>query len=184
MKAVLVTGLPGSGKSIVVEAAKKLGIPVVCMGDIVREEAIKRGLEINREVLGRLSRELRQKFGQDIIAKLTYEKVRGIRANVCLIDGVRSWAEVEYFKNKFENVIIIAVHAPPRIRFLRLLSRGREDDPKTWEEFIERDERELSMGIGKVIALSDYIILNYRKKKEEVLEEAIKLLKEVLEHGS
>ena len=37
------TGMPGSGKSIVVQAAKELGYEVVTMGDVIREETAKRG---------------------------------------------------------------------------------------------------------------------------------------------
>ena len=35
------TGMPGSGKSLVVKVAKKLGYEAIVMGDIVRKEAEK-----------------------------------------------------------------------------------------------------------------------------------------------
>ena len=38
-----ISGLPGSGKSLVSEIAAKKGAAVVSMGDIIREEAKKRG---------------------------------------------------------------------------------------------------------------------------------------------
>ena len=41
------TGMPGSGKSLVVAAARLEGYDVVVMGDVVREETKKRGLELN-----------------------------------------------------------------------------------------------------------------------------------------
>ena len=43
MQIMGVSGLPGSGKSLVSETAIKKGAIVVSMGDIVREEAEKRG---------------------------------------------------------------------------------------------------------------------------------------------
>ena len=38
-------GMPGSGKSLVVENARALGYAVVVMGDVVRQETIKRGFD-------------------------------------------------------------------------------------------------------------------------------------------
>ncbi len=54
----------------------------------------------------------------------------------------------------------MAIHASPKTRFQRLLSRGRSDDPKTWETFYERDNRELNVGLGHVIALADTVVVN------------------------
>jgi dephospho-CoA kinase len=41
-----------------------------------------------------------------------------------------------------------------------LRTRGRSDDPSNWEEFEERDLRELKVGLGEVIALADEMIVN------------------------
>lgn len=182
-KAILVVGLPGSGKSLIVEAAKSCHIPVFNMGDVIREEAKRSSLKETSENLAKIARELRIKYGSHIIARKTYEKIAKIGSDVVLIDGVRSWDEVEFFNNVFNKVIIIAIHAPRRIRFERLIKRGRKDDPKTWNDFIKRDERELNMGVGRVIALSDFIILNYDRSKDEVIQEAKRLIMKVINDG-
>ncbi len=52
------------------------------------------------------------------------------------------------------------MHAPPAIRYERLVKRGREDAPSNIEEFEERDNRELGWGLGDVVSLSDYLIVN------------------------
>ena len=54
----------------------------------------------------------------------------------------------------------MTIHASPKTRFQRLLSRNRSDDPKTWDTFSERDARELDVGLGHVIALADVVLLN------------------------
>ncbi|MDV3104851.1 dephospho-CoA kinase [Thermococcus waiotapuensis] len=177
---ILVTGMPGSGKSKIVEEFERRGFPSVSMGDIVREETVKRGLELTKENVARVSIRLRQELGQNAIAKLAVEKVRELLkgSNVVVIDGVRSLDEVGTFRSAFpgEKIIIIAVHTPPRQRFERLRGRGREDDPKTWEDFEERDWKELKFGIGGVIAMADYMIVNdgpqkdYEKKVRETVE--------------
>lgn len=53
---ILVAGMPGSGKSIVAEAARELGLPVYTMGDVVREEALKRYGVVSPELMVSLSR--------------------------------------------------------------------------------------------------------------------------------
>jgi dephospho-CoA kinase len=68
--------------------------------------------------------------------------------------------EVNEFRKFFPKFKILAIHASPRTRFRRLLKRNRSDDPKNWEAFIERDERELKVGIGEVIAQADLILMN------------------------
>ena len=47
------TGMPGSGKSLVVKIAQELGYEVIVMGDVVRKEAKKRGIEPNLNNLGK-----------------------------------------------------------------------------------------------------------------------------------
>ena len=41
-----------------------------------------------------------------------------------------------------------------------MAARGRSDDPKSWEEFADRDARELGVGIGDVIALAQEMLIN------------------------
>ncbi|MEM0245782.1 MAG: hypothetical protein QW649_03750 [Thermoplasmata archaeon] len=45
-------------------------------------------------------------------------------------------------------------------RYERILKRGRKDDIKNFSQFIERENRELSWGLGNLIALADYFIVN------------------------
>lgn len=153
-----ITGMPGSGKSVVSDAAKSVGINVVSMGDVIREEAEGRGIEKSPSSLGRLMLQLRDEEGNDAVAKRCLSKALG-DPHDAIIEGVRSLEEVEYFKSKAE-VCLIAVHASPRTRFERLVRRGRSDDPKDWQTFKERDMRELRVGIGSVIAMADKVFIN------------------------
>ncbi len=177
---IIVTGMPGSGKSKIVHEFERRGFPSVSMGDIVREETAKRGLELTKENVAKVSIRLRQELGQNAVAKLTVEKVRELLkgSDVVVIDGVRSLDEVGTFRSAFpeEEIIIIAVHTPPHTRFERLKARGRHDDPRSWEDFEERDWKELRFGIGNVIAMADYMLVNdgthdeYVKKVRELVD--------------
>jgi dephospho-CoA kinase len=64
------------------------------------------------------------------------------------------------FKASFTSFKLVAVHAASETRFARLSRRGRSDDPETFDVFHERDMRELSVGLGNVIALSKYVLVN------------------------
>jgi len=153
-----ITGMPGSGKSVVSEAAKSVGIKVVSMGDVIREEAEGRGIEKSPSSIGNLMLQLRNEEGKDAVAKRCLKKALGASPD-SIIEGVRSLEELDYFRSQAE-VCLIAVHASPRTRFERLLKRGRSDDPKDWETFRERDMRELKVGIGSVIAMADKVFIN------------------------
>lgn len=165
-KVVLVAGMPGSGKSIVSKVARDMGFGTVCMGDVVREEVEKRGLSLTRDNISKIARELRKREGMQAIAIRVLDRVLELLSkglDLVVVDGVRGYDEVKYFKDnlgKHAKLIVLTVHASPETRFKRLRRRGREDDPRTWEEFLRRDLEELDFGIGDVIALSDILLVN------------------------
>jgi dephospho-CoA kinase len=165
------TGMPGSGKSLVVEAAKKLGYAVVTMGDVIREETAKRGLELNPANVGKVMLELRAESGDQVIAKKCIPKILQTESPRVMVDGLRSYAEAEVFKAAFANFVLVTVDASPKVRFERLSTRGRSDDPQSLDVFVERDMRELRVGIGNAIALAEYVIINDDSK--EALESKV-----------
>ncbi|MDH5483058.1 MAG: AAA family ATPase [Candidatus Bathyarchaeota archaeon] len=158
-------GMPGSGKSIVVNVAKESGYGAVVMGDEVRNEAKKRNMQPTPESLGKIMLELRQLEGEAAIAKRCIPKIEREEKHRIIVDGVRSLSEVEEFKKHFHSFVLIAVHASPETRFRRLYHRQRSDDPKNWKIFRERELRELRVGLGNVIATADYMILNEERLK-------------------
>ncbi|MEM1596249.1 MAG: dephospho-CoA kinase, partial [Desulfurococcaceae archaeon] len=101
---------------------------------------------------------------------------------IVVIDGVRSMREVDVFR-KHGRTVIIAIHASPQTRFRRLLERRRPGDPSSYNEFLRRDLTELGFGIGNVIAIADYMIVN-ECPPEETLNKAKSILMELVkEHG-
>jgi dephospho-CoA kinase len=171
-----ISGLPGSGKSLVSDIASQKGAIIVSMGDIIREEAKKRG-ESTKET----AQNLRAEHGQYIVAELTIKKIKHLQeennTNAIIVEGIRSPHEVDMFKENFDDFIILSIFANPTLRFERLQNRMREDDSKDYNEFKRRDQMELDFGIGTVIALSDKIIINesdlesYTEKINEFLTE-------------
>jgi dephospho-CoA kinase len=158
-KVLAIVGMPGSGKAIVSKAASSRGIPVLVCGDVVREETKKRGLAPTPENTGKVMLAIRQEEGPAVVAERLITKIASSAAPLLVVEGVRSMAEVEALRRN-HTVVIVAVHASPKTRYDRLVARGRSDDPKSWEEFAERDARELSVGIGDVIALAQEMLIN------------------------
>lgn len=155
-----VTGMPGAGKDTFRKIVQEYGFPVIVMGDEIRAEAARRNLEPTPENLGKLMLQIRAEEGPETLAKRCVPKIKALNARVVIVDGLRSPHEVREFKRVFSRFKVVAIHASPKTRFKRLLNRGRSDDPKDWETFYMRDQRELSVGLGEVIATADYMIVN------------------------
>lgn len=154
------SGMPGSGKSIVVTIAQNLGFGIVVMGDVVREESKRRGLPLNPNNIGEVMLDLRKSGGKSIIAKKCIPKIKATTNKKVIIDGIRSLHELNLFKKYFTEFHLISVHSSPGTRYGRLNQRGRSDDSNDPRLFVERDKRELDVGLGKVIAMADYMIIN------------------------
>jgi dephospho-CoA kinase len=126
---------------------------------VIREETERRGLQPTPKNMGEVMLDVRSKEGPAAVARRLLPKVDANEATVVVIEGIRSQDELTELKSKFD-VSTVAIHASPRTRFQRLLSRNRSDDPKTWDTFYERDLRELNVGLGQVIALADILLVN------------------------
>jgi dephospho-CoA kinase len=156
---IAITGMPGSGKAVASNAAKELGIPVFLCGDVLREEAKVRKIVSTPENFGKLMFQMRKDEGPSVMIKRLLPRISDTKSKIVMIEGLRSIDELESLKNNFE-VTLLTIYANPKQRFQRLRDRGRGDDPKNIEEFNSRDARELSLGVGSVIALADYLIMN------------------------
>ena len=170
---ICLTGMPGAGKSTIAEGLKLKGYDIINMGNAVRAEAKNRNLDPTSSNLGKLMLELREKNGPGAIAELVVPQIENSKSNVIVIDGIRSNPEIDVLR-KYGMVKLLAIHASTDKRFELLQQRGRLDDPKTKENFQERDNRELGVGISNSIALSDDAITNNNKTKEELIEASFK----------
>lgn len=159
-------GAPAAGKTEAASVAKKMGIPVITMGEVIREELRKRGLPLSDENAGRVANELREREGMDAIAKRCVPLIKDLEKKkaerkVVVIDGIRGIAEVETFKKEFgDDFVLVRVEAPLYLRYERIKSRGREDDLLSVEEFKEREERELGWGMEEAMKKASRVIKN------------------------
>ena len=160
MRVIGVVGLPGSGKSEAAAVADEMGIPVVTMGDVIREACRDRGLDPASHH-GEVAQALRNEGGPAAIADRSIPTIEDalVAYDTVLVDGIRSDAEVDRFRAAFgEEFTLVHVEAPFEVRAERIESRGRDDTAA--ESLRERDDRELGFGMGEAMERADVTIEN------------------------
>ncbi len=150
--------MPAAGKEEFQTVAAEQGYVIVRMGDVVRDEARRRGLPMTDAAVGGMAHEERKQHGPAIWAERTLPHVRADR--VC-IDGLRSPVELAAFRKAFgTGLVVFAIEASPETRWGRVQRRRRADDARTWDEFLRRDTRERGWGLEDVIRAADVRIVN------------------------
>jgi len=163
-------GMPGSGKSEASAVSLQMGIPVLVMGDVIREEALRRGLEPNDENLGKIGNQLREMEGPAAVAERCMQNLARIlevenrehlkevlasKKGLVVVEGIRSREEIELFKEYFADFQLVEIFVPLDIRLKRMAERKRSDDPKSAREGKEhltlRDRRELGWGMSEAV---------------------------------
>jgi dephospho-CoA kinase len=161
-KVIAVIGLPGSGKSEVIEYLMETrGWPKVYFGEVTFDEVRRRGLEIS-EPNERLVREgLRAEFGPLVYSERVIEKIKALSNESCvLVESLYSWEEYLRFREVFGDAFkTIAAHASPTIRYARLAKRPQR--PLSSEEARSRDYSQIeNLHQAGPIAMADFLIVN------------------------
>jgi dephospho-CoA kinase len=177
MRVIGTVGLAGSGKGEFATVAEDLDVPVVTMGDVIREACRDRGLD-PAEHHGRIAQALREEDGPTAIADASLPHIEAALEDddTVLVDGIRSDDEVEVFRERFaEAFVLVSIEAPFEVRQRRLGERGRDEVDGDRERLAARDERERGFGLGDAMERADVTIDNtgsldaYRERVREVL---------------
>jgi dephospho-CoA kinase len=105
-------------------------------------------------------------------------------------DGLYSWSEYKILKEKYgENLFVIAVYAPPQLRYNRLVNRtltaqdtAMRNRPATFESAKARDYAEIEkIEKGGPIAMADFTLVNTSSVEDLIsqLGKAIKVIEGV-----
>ncbi|MFX1338671.1 MAG: AAA family ATPase [Promethearchaeota archaeon] len=178
MKVIGFCGLPGSGKSTAIEAIAELG-KIITMGDVIRDEAKNRNIEPSGKNLGKIAKELRKKGGSAIIAKKCIELIKNLDDEIIIVDGIRSFYEVNEFRREWKFPLI-AIELNDQERIKRLYDRARSDDSKTINEIKQRDQREIGFGLKEVVNKANYKIQN-DSTVEELKKKTRNIVLEILQ---
>ena len=152
---IVVTGLPGSGKSEISREMLRRGIPTIITGDIIKEEVSKRGLELTVESSECVARELRKEYGPDAPIRLIESRIEEIDAPLICVDGPRNLKELDLLRDHGE-VFLIVVQSARKLRYTRLRKRASARDPESWDHFLWRDRKELERGMSTLMKTKKY----------------------------
>lgn len=173
-KIIGVVGQIAAGKGILVNyLTSHFDFTSYSLSSIVHDELNKKkAAKFTRQTLQDKGDELRDEFGDEVLARRLFKVINEQKKASIVIEGIRNPGEIEFLK-KNQNFILIGVKANRELRFKRLLSRGKEWDPKTFEDFLKVDRRDLGVRqgkngqqVGKCLAYSDYILMNNKDVKD------------------
>lgn len=182
-----VVGQIAVGKEVFAEyLIKKYGFTTFSLSTVVHRELEKRGIkEFTRKILQDIGDELRKKNSDDILAKKAIEILNHDHRSV-VITGIRNPAEIKYLRT-LPYFKLVAIKAQRKIRYQRVLKRGKPWDPKTWQDFYQIDRRDYGIDqdksgqqVGECIKLADYNLTNNKDlgkfyKKIEILLNKLKV---------
>jgi dephospho-CoA kinase len=160
MKVIGVVGLPASGKGEFSKIAAARGVPVVVMGDMIRNAVNNEGMNPTDTNLGATASKLRAKRGMDAIAQLCVPEIQRQTVPIVLVDGIRGDAEVTLFRRVFPGFTLISIDSLFETRLARIKARGRSDDFSSADELRTRDKRELGWGLGNALNDADVHLSN------------------------
>jgi cytidylate kinase len=146
MRLIGLSGTNGSGKDTVGQIlAERHNFLFISVTDMLRKEALNRNLDTSRENLRTISAEWRRESGLGVLidkAVEHYEKLGG--------DSKYAGLVVASLRNPGENDRVhelggevIWIDADPRVRYDRMKSRMRADDPQTFEDFVAHEQAEM-----------------------------------------
>ncbi len=157
------TGTNGSGKTTLANHLQAKGFYPLSLSDEIREELQRLHLPVDRPHMIEKGNELRRNYGQNVLAVRTLRKIQPDRNYT--VDSIRHPTEIEALRG-LQGFHLLHVDAPLRVRYERALQRQDARTPKTYEEFVELEARELSgstpegQNLNACAAMADVVLQN------------------------
>lgn len=171
-----VLGKPGAGKDTFCNYFKKhdFSVEIIKFSDSLTQ-ALKIFInDVKREDQQWIVNLLRDRFGEDILARAVKKKIKNSVSDFVIVNGVR-------VKDDFKMVQkiggkIVYIKAKPKIRWKRIKKRGeKKDDNVSFEKFLELDKGRSEREIEKLGRKADFTVAN-NKSKEELEKQVIKII--------
>jgi dephospho-CoA kinase len=135
------TGTNGAGKGEAAAYFRAKGYAYFSLSDVIRDELRERGEPTSRDNLIRTGNELRERFGPDVLALRTIEKIGG--EGRAVIDSIRNMSEIESLRGQ-KGFVLLAIDAPVALRFERVTARGRDESAAGLEAFRKKEDEEVA----------------------------------------
>ena len=180
----------GSGKSEVAEYMKqKREYGFLRFGQITLDKIKEMGVDPTEALEKKIREGFRADHGMAAFAILNLPKFDELlKVSDTIGDGLYSWEEYLVLKEKYgDNFSVIAVYAPPKIRYERLSGRsakhGEDKDLRfrsfTKEEAASRDKSEIENSHkGGPIAMADFTVMN-TGTIEDIHDQVDKIMEEI-----
>lgn len=155
---IVVVGLAKSGKDTAANYIRgKYGFRKYVFSDLLKEELAERQMPVSKIGMQKVAKELKGKYGQDVLAKKLLGRIRDAGERRVVLVGARSIEEIEYLRGEFGKLAVVKLAADAGRRF----GRRESIDPKTSEEFFSRDKGDMKIStMEKLLAAADVVIEN------------------------
>ena len=155
MHLIGIGGTNGAGKDTLAQVlVDRFGFLFVSVSDVLRDEARRRGLLVEREALRTISAQWRRESGLGVLVDRSLEHLTSSHMGIA-IASIRNPGEADRIHEL--GGLLIWIDAPAKIRYERIVARGRAaEDAKTFEEFVAEENAERShAGDSATLSLSD-----------------------------
>lgn len=166
-----ITGPFGSGKDTAAEYLTKKGFKHFSLSDEIRYYLEEQGIEETRDSLRTHGNQLRIDHGHDVLAKRALRRLE----KPAVVTSIRNQHEVKTLKGE-KGFTLILIDANREIRYQRISERSnkgeRKGDSMTFEEFIEKEDKELITGgeheqnLSLCFQEADHVVYNNGRVEE------------------
>lgn len=164
MLIVGITGTAGAGKGTIVEYLTRRGFRHHSVRGYITQIIRQRGLPENRDSMVVVANELRARHDPSYLVTQLYERARAEGVD-CVIESIRTPGEVAALR-RLGTFLLLAVDAPLRTRYERIVRRSSSTDRISLEKFREDDEREMTsqdpnhQNIARCMEMADHTLTN------------------------
>jgi len=166
-KIIAIVGMAGAGKTEAANFFKERGKSILRFGLVIDEGLKDEGLPQTPENETYYREKIRRQLGMAAVATKMMPKIDEAlkKRQKIVLDGLYSWEEYIYLKDRLPDLLLLCIYAMPEIRYERLASRKERKFTK--EQTRERDIHELEvLNKGGPIALADCLIKNETTKED------------------
>ncbi len=161
-------GMPGSSKTQIAKEHFRTAQHIE-LSNAIANELLKTGKALTPSNFSNMAKELRDKYGPYVILERSLTNIPSqLEEGIVIIDGLRTRDEWRWLIDHFENSFLVAIHSSPKVRYERLLKnkldayedRNNKQPPMNIEECEHLDSKNLELGVGDLISIADYVIIN------------------------
>jgi dephospho-CoA kinase len=138
----------------------------VKFSDLLKETLELWSLPSTRTNLQDIAIIMDQQFGAGTLANAIYHRIKKLKADVVILDGVRWDADIALI-NQFEKHYLLYITADLQTRFERITKRVEKmGEGKDYEQFLHEEEKPNEVGIPRLGSHADFKIENNGSRKD------------------